>query len=67
MKYIKLKSCPFCGSEDIYLTHEPGYIDDSAIIFCNSCKVSVKLEANDQEGINDITETRAIEAWNRRA
>ena len=62
----KLVSCPFCGSNAIYITHEPGYLDDSAIIFCNCCKVSVKLEENDQEGFNDETVRKAVEAWNRR-
>ena len=62
----ELESCPFCGSTDIYKTFEPGYIDDSAIIFCNSCKISVKLEENDQEGYNDKTIAKAVDAWNRR-
>lgn len=62
----KLKPCPFCGSLNVYKTFEHGHIDYSAIIFCNACKVSVKLEENDQEGINEITEHKAIEAWNRR-
>lgn len=71
MKLIHLeravKPCPFCGSEVIYVTFEHGYIDDSAVVFCNSCKVSVKVEENDQEGFNDVTAKRAVKAWNRRA
>ena len=62
----ELKPCPFCGSTDIYATFEQGCIDDSAVIFCNTCKVSVKLEENDQEGVNEITKRKAVEAWNRR-
>lgn len=63
----KLKPCPFCGSTAVYKTFERGYLDDSAVIFCNACKVSVKLEDNDQEGYNDETVRRAIKEWNRRA
>ncbi|MBQ6240895.1 MAG: Lar family restriction alleviation protein [Firmicutes bacterium] len=64
---LKLKPCPFCGCTDIYITFEHGYLDDSAIVFCNNCKVSVKVEENDQEGFNEKTAKRAVEAWNRRA
>lgn len=63
---MELKPCPFCGDPYPYITFEPGYLDDSAIVFCNACKVSVKVESNDQEGFNDKTKIRAIEAWNRR-
>lgn len=63
----ELKPCPFCGALYPYITFEPGYIDDSAVVFCNACKISVKLEENDQEGFNDDTKRKAIEAWNRRA
>lgn len=64
---MDVKNCPFCGSSDIYITHEPGYLDDSVVIFCNNCKVSVKLEENDQEGFSDEAIRKAVEAWNRRA
>lgn len=63
----KLKPCPFCGVRYPYITFERGYIDDSAVVFCNACKISVKLEENDQEGFNDAAKEKAIEAWNRRA
>ena len=63
----ELKPCPFCGAPYPYITFEHGYLDESAIIFCNACKISVKLEENDQEGFNDETKRKAIEAWNRRA
>lgn len=62
----ELKPCPFCGSTDIYPTFEEGCINDSAVVFCNSCKVSVKVESNDQEGYTAETERRALEAWNKR-
>ena len=63
----ELKPCPFCGTPYPYITFEHGYIDDSAVVFCNHCKISVKLEENDQEGYNATTKRKAIEAWNRRA
>lgn len=43
MSKSELKPCPFCGAPYPYLTFERGYIDDSAIVFCNACKISVKL------------------------
>ena len=63
----KLRPCPFCGSEDIYVTLETGYIDDSVVVFCNTCKVSLKLEDNDQEGDSTYSRIRAVKAWNRRS
>ena len=62
----ELKPCPFCGTPYPYITFERGYLDDSAVVFCNACKISVKLEENDQEGFNDATKRKAIDAWNRR-
>ena len=62
----KIKPCPFCGSNNVFVTFEHGYLDDSAIVFCNACKISVKLEDNDQDGFNNITAKRAAEAWNKR-
>ena len=63
----KLKPCLFCGSPYPCVTFEQGYLDDSAIVFCIACKISVKFDGNDQEGFNDTTIRKAIEAWNRRA
>ena len=62
-----LKPCPFCGSTNVYITYEWGRNNDTSVIFCDECKVSVKLEENDGEGCNDKTERKAAEAWNRRA
>lgn len=62
----QLKPCPFCGSDVIYITHRNGYIDTTVIVFCNSCKISVDIEENDQEGWNGETVRRAVKAWNRR-
>lgn len=61
-----LKPCPFCGSDVVYLTFENGYLDNSVIVFCNTCKVSVKHEDNDQEGWNKPAIRKAVGAWNRR-
>jgi len=42
--------------------------DDSTVgIFCNTCKQTVTLEANEDEGRGFDTERGAVEAWNRRA
>lgn len=62
----RLRPCPFCGSEDLYVTLEDGYIDSSVVVFCNACKVSVKLEDNDQEGDSADNRIKAVRAWNRR-
>ena len=62
----ELKPCPFCGAPNPYITFERGYINDSVVVFCNICKTSVKLEENDQEGVNTAAIQKAIEAWNRR-
>ena len=64
---FKMDHCPFCGSKSIYITTEAGYLDCSTVIFCDSCKISVKVEDNDQEGFNDVTKMRAVKAWNKRA
>ena len=64
---LDLRPCPFCGSNDIYVTLETGYIDDSVVVFCNTCKVSLKLEDNDQEGDSTDSRIKAVRAWNRRS
>lgn len=71
----QLNPCPFCGSKDLYIVdHVIGRdapfmcADDKTVgIFCNTCKQTVTLEANEDEGRNLNTEQRAVEAWNRRA
>ena len=62
----KLKPCPFCGSDAIYRVRNNGYLDDTAAVFCNSCKSIMFTEENDQEGVNDKTEKIAADAWNKR-
>lgn len=63
----ELKPCPFCGSENVYLHSKDGYADETTVIFCNACKSTVFIEDNEEEGYDDKTIDRAIEAWNRRA
>lgn len=64
---LDLRPCPFCGGHDLYVTLESGYIDCSVVVFCNTCKVSLKLEDNDQEGDSTDNRIRAVKAWNRRS
>lgn len=63
----ELKPCPFCGCPDLYLVTVDQRGNETVGIFCNNCKQTVILEANDWEGLNDKTEARAIAAWNQRA
>lgn len=51
----ELKSCPFCGSDDLYIPH-PEHV--FAWILCNAC---------DTEGPVKNTKEEAITAWNTRA
>lgn len=73
-KREELKPCPFCGSNDLYIITQMiereapfDNADDCTVgIFCNTCKQTVTLEANEDEGRDFGTEQRAIAAWNRR-
>lgn len=65
--YIKLKPCPFCGGDNLYVVNVQGYLDSTVGVFCNWCKVTVIHEDNEQEGDIPDTRRRAIIAWNRRA
>lgn len=70
----QLRPCPFCGSNDLYIVEnmigrDAPFMsaDDKMVgIFCNTCKQTITLEVNEDEGRNFTTEQRAVEAWNRR-
>ncbi len=53
----KLKPCPFCGSNNIYLYKACGVCDDDAWLECLECGVKTKAFRDTDE---------AIDAWNNR-
>ena len=59
MPEIKLKPCPFCGSENILVFggYYNNYVD---CIVCNNCKANFKTDKY-------MTEEQMSEAWNKRA
>lgn len=61
----ELKPCPFCGVPYPYIVRVPGRMDDTVGIFCNSCKQTVVLEENEEEGLSATTIEKATKAWNR--
>lgn len=63
----ELIPCPFCGSGWLYETRRNGYIDDTPVMFCNSCKAVVTWEQVEEEGVNDETKAFVREHWNTRA
>jgi Lar family restriction alleviation protein len=52
----ELKSCPFCGSEDVNTFEEDDEIREWYVI-CNECWA---------QGARSLTETSAISLWNLR-
>ena len=63
----ELKPCPFCKSGWLYETQRNGYCDDTAAMFCNSCKAIVTWEQVEEEGVNEKTRQFVRERWNTRA
>lgn len=71
----KLKPCPFCGSNDLYMVrlcidNDTPFMsseDATLAVFCNTCKVCVHVEEAENEGDNDETYDITARAWNRRA
>ena len=63
----KLKPCPFCGTENFYITtfEQNGF--DTVGIFCDVCKLTIILEENEREGDSEQSRKKAVKAWNRRA
>lgn len=70
---VKLKPCPFCGSEAIYETYSQEYAlgTKNPEIFCNSCKAIFSIEDSSPYMNCDedykYRKQKTIEAWNRRA
>lgn len=63
MGKIELKPCPFCGATQITPRNPSGLFlkeeDFGWVVMCTVCGVST--------GMENRTDTEAIEAWNRRA
>ena len=53
----ELKPCPFCGSDNVHLSHWTG----QAYVYCANCMVRTEVY------LHGSCEEKAIEAWNRRA
>lgn len=62
----KLKSCPFFGTDNFYITTFEQYGFDTVGIFCNACKLKIILEENEGEGDSEQSRKKAVNAWNRR-
>lgn len=58
---VKLKPCPFCGSEDLEIKQ---VIQDSWMIHCHQCHAAVQFLKNECWS----SKTHAvIDSWNQRA
>lgn len=77
---VKLKPCPFCGGEAVFVTRSVGYGRRCAIfnfeISCKSClakapeaygSIEIYLDQNGEVAMYKDERSKAIEAWNRRA
>ena len=66
------KGCPFCQSRAIYavpiqIGYETNYDCDKTVgLFCNTCKMTVILEDNEEEGFTQENINKAITAWDTR-
>ena len=66
-----LKSCPFCGSDDVWPCAS-NHIDNPGIILsvyisCNKCNAQgPEAEAYNENGEEDLMEEQAIKLWNER-
>lgn len=75
---IDLKPCPFCG-EDAYFREIHVYIDRAWAVECKACKARTSMFMVDHpmhtsKGLDESTrytedeaQSKAAEAWNRRA
>lgn len=53
----KLKPCPFCGSDAVFIDE---YFEETMSIQCTECYAGMRDESG------DITKESIIEQWNRR-
>lgn len=53
----KLKPCPFCGSDNVHLSHWT----DQAYVYCANCMIKTDVY------LHSGCDKKAVEAWNRRA
>lgn len=60
MNEIKLKPCPFCGSEKIYIEQYDHPAGKRWRIFCCNCMAGIDTGTDQSKGA-------VIETWNRRA
>ena len=61
-----LKSCPFCGSTDVYLEDDADGGDEYWFIGCKKCFIGFNAGGG-EDGCCDATKEEVIAAWNRRA
>ena len=72
MAEIKLKPCPFCNSESVYLMSQPGRYGRYAWVECDLCgarskSFSTKFYVPEDKLPETLAFERAKNAWNRRA
>lgn len=60
MSEIKLKPCPFCGSEDVVIVKPINLGKIGKALLCNKCNTRVGFPM----AYDDLM---AMDAWNRRA
>jgi Lar family restriction alleviation protein len=53
---MKIKSCPFCGSDDVCLYELDMCRDAQYSVFCNGCEANGPCTENEKD--------KAIELWN---
>lgn len=64
MSDMKLKPCPFCGSEDIEVVDNSTEEESDWILQCNGCNTAVIAS---DEDFNGVELAELIRRWNRRA
>jgi Lar family restriction alleviation protein len=61
MSELRAKRCPFCGSTDVFATH-----DLAVHAECNHCEAKGPLVRYSGWETIEYDKTKAIEAWNKR-